>query len=117
MVPVVKIKLRLTGVTFAVGTRWSALGVGCRARRREEKAEVSRRRQGERERETRQVQNGTERVNGVLFDCLTTYTGTYVLYTTGLEAPIWYVQGGMVAVRTVGLGTRNSEFGTRSSSR
>ena len=28
---------------------------------------------------------------------------------------MWYVQGGMVAVRTVGLGTRNSELGTPSS--
>ena len=36
----VKIILRLTWVTFTVGTRWSALGVGCRAWRREEKAEV-----------------------------------------------------------------------------
>ena len=70
----------------------------------------------ERERETRRVQNGTERVNRVLFDCLAMYTG-YVLYTTGLEAPMWYVQGGTVAVRTVRLGARNSEFGTRSSSR
>ena len=27
---------------------------------------------------------------------------------------MWYVQGGTVAVRTVGLGTRNSELGTPS---
>ena len=47
---------------------------------------------------------------------LPSYVYGYVLYTLGLEAPIWYVQGGTVAVRTVGLGTRNSEFGTRSSS-
>ena len=38
------------------------------------------------------------------------YVHGYVLYTLGLEAPMWYVQGGMVAVRTVGLGTWNSEF-------
>ena len=38
------------------------------------------------------------------------YVHRYVLYTTGLEAPMWYVQGGTVAVRTVGLGTRDSEF-------
>ena len=68
----------------------------------------------ERKRETRRAQNGTQRVTGVLFHCLATYTG-YILYTTGLEAPMWYVQGGTVAVRTVGLGTRNSELGTRSS--
>ena len=36
----VKIKLQLTWVTFAIGTWWSALGVGCWAWRREEKAEV-----------------------------------------------------------------------------
>ena len=47
----VKIILRLTWVTFAVGARWSALGVGCQARRREEKAEVGRRRRGEGERD------------------------------------------------------------------
>ena len=110
----VKIILQLTWVTFAVGTRWLALGVGVglgEGRRRPRSAVGDE----ERERETRQAQNGTERVNGVLFDCLTTYTG-YILYTTGLEAPMWYVQGGMVAVRTVRLGTRNSEFGTQSSS-
>ena len=38
------------------------------------------------------------------------YIHGYVLYTTGLEAPIWYVQGRMVAVHTVRLGTQNSEF-------
>ena len=38
------------------------------------------------------------------------YIHRYVLYTTGLEAPIWYVQGRTVAVRTVRLGTQNSEF-------
>ena len=38
------------------------------------------------------------------------YIHGYVLYTTGLEAPIWYVQGGTVAVHTVGLGTWNSEL-------
>ena len=38
------------------------------------------------------------------------YIHGYVLYTTGLEAPLWYVQGRMVAVHTVRLGTQNSEF-------
>ena len=38
------------------------------------------------------------------------YVQGYVLYTTGLEAPMWYVQGGTVAVCTVGLRTQNSEF-------
>ena len=38
------------------------------------------------------------------------YVHGYVLYTLGLEAPMWYVQGGMVAVRTVRLGTQNSEL-------
>ena len=46
---------------------------------------------------------------------LPNYVHGYVLYTMGLEVPMWYVQGGTVAVRTVGLGTRNSEFRTRNS--
>ena len=46
---------------------------------------------------------------------LPSYVHRYILYTTGLEAPMWYVQGGMVAVHTVGLGTRNSELGVRDS--
>ena len=41
------------------------------------------------------------------------YVHGYVLYTMGLEAPMWYVQGGTVAVCTVGLGTRNSELRVR----
>ena len=43
------------------------------------------------------------------------YVHGYVLYTLGLEAPMWYVQGGTVAVRTVGLGTRNLELRVRDS--
>ena len=43
------------------------------------------------------------------------YVHGYVLYTLGLEAPMWYIQGGAVAVRTVGLGTRNSELRVRDS--
>ena len=43
------------------------------------------------------------------------YVHGYILYTTGLKAPMWYVQGRTVAVRTVGLGTRNSELGVRDS--
>ena len=43
------------------------------------------------------------------------YVHGYVLYTLGLEAPMWYVQGGVVAVRTVGLGTQNSELRVRDS--
>ena len=43
------------------------------------------------------------------------YVHRYVLYTLGLEAPMWYIQGGTVAVRTVGLGTRNSELRVRDS--
>ena len=38
------------------------------------------------------------------------YVHRYVLYTTGLKVPMWYVEGGTVAVCTVGLGTQNSEF-------
>ena len=46
---------------------------------------------------------------------LPSYVYGYVLYTLGLEVPMWYVQGRMVAVRTVGLGTRNSELRVRDS--
>ena len=46
---------------------------------------------------------------------LPSYVHGYVVYTLGLEAPMWYVQGGTVAVRTIGLGTRNSELGVRDS--
>ena len=46
---------------------------------------------------------------------LPNYVHGYTLYTTGLEAPMWYVQGGTMAVRTVGLGTWNSELGVRDS--
>ena len=98
----VKIILRLTWVTFAVGTRWSALGVGCRARRREEKAEVSRRRRGEEAGdETGTERNSTSDGGAIPFP---NYVHGYVLYTMGLEAPMWYVQGRTVAVHTVGLG-------------
>ena len=38
------------------------------------------------------------------------YVHGYVLYTMGLEVPMQYVQGRTVAVCTVGLRTRNSEF-------
>ena len=38
------------------------------------------------------------------------YVHGYVLYTLGLEAPMWYIQGRTVAVCTVGLRTQNSEF-------
>ena len=86
-----------------------------RARRREEKAEVGRRRRGEEAGD----EMGTERNSMSDWGAiqLPNYVHGYVLYTMGLEVPMWYVQGGTVAVRTVGLGTRNSEFGTRSSSR
>ena len=47
---VVKIILRLTWVTFAVGTRWSALGVGV-GLGEGGKAEIGRQRRGERERD------------------------------------------------------------------
>ena len=46
---------------------------------------------------------------------LPSYVHGYILYTLGLEVPMWYVQGGTVAVRTIGLGTRNSELGVRDS--
>ena len=79
------------------------------------KAEVGRRRRGEEVGD----ETGTERNSTSDWGAipLPSYVHGYVLYTLGLEVPMWYVQGRTVAVRTVGLGTRNSEFGTRSSSR
>ena len=79
------------------------------------KAEVGRRRRGEEAGD----ETGTERNSTSDWGAiqLPSYVHRYVLYTLGLKAPMWYVQGGTVAVCTVGLGTRNSEFGTRSSSR
>ena len=113
----VKIILWLTWVTFAVGTQWSALGVGVRlgeGRRRPRSAIGDE----ERERETRWVQNGTERVNGVLFDCLTMYTGmSYILWASRCPCGTYKVGQWLCAPSDSELGTRNSEFGTRSSSR
>ena len=77
-----------------------------RARRREEKAEVGRRQRGEEAGD----EMGTERNSTSDWGAiqLPSYVHGYILYTTGLEAPMWYVQGGTVAVRTVRLGTRSS---------
>ena len=46
---------------------------------------------------------------------LPNYIHGYVLYTMGLKAPMWYIQGRTVAVCTVGLRTQNSELGVRDS--
>ena len=77
------------------------------------KAEVGRRRRGEEAGD----ETGTERNSTSDWGAiqLPSYIHGYILYTLGLEAPMWCVQGGTVAVRTVGLGTRNSELGTPSS--
>ena len=48
-ISIVKIVLRLMWVMFTVGAQWLALGVGCWAQTREEKAEVSCQQRGERE--------------------------------------------------------------------
>ena len=96
---------------FAVGARWSALGVGVglgEGRRRPRSAVGDE----ERERETRRVQNGTERVNRVLFDCLTTYTGmSYILW--GSRRPCGTYKAGqrLCAPSDLELGTWSSGLG------
>ena len=82
-----------------------------RARRREEKAKVGRRRRGERERETRRAQNGTERVNGVLFDCQLRTQVCLIYYGPRGAHVVRTRQDGGCAHRW----TWNSELGTRSS--
>ena len=65
----------------------------------------------EREREMRWAQNGTEQVNGVLFDCLTTYTGmSYILWAS--RRPCGTYKAGRWLCSPL-----DSELGTRSSSR
>ena len=77
--PVVKIVLWLTWVTFTVGTRWSAFGVRCRARRREEKAEVGRWWRGEGEGDEMGMERDWTSERGAI-RCLTMYMGmSYIL--------------------------------------
>ena len=78
----VKIVLRPMWVTFTVGTQWLALGVRCRARRGEEKAEVSCWQWGEGEGD----EMGTEwdwMSKWGTIRCLTTYKGmSYILWAS-----------------------------------
>ena len=63
----------------------------------------------ERERETRQAQNGTERVNRVLFDCLTTYTGmSYILWASRRPCGTYKAGRWLCAPSDSELGTRSS---------
>ena len=71
----------------------------------------------ERERETRPALNGAERANGVLFNCLATYTGiSYILRASRRPCGTYKAGRWLCAPSDSELGTRNSEFGTRSSS-
>ena len=103
--------MQLTWVTFAVGTQWSALGVRV-GLGEGGKAEIGHRRRGERERETRRAQNGTERVNGVLFDCLATYTGmSYILWASRCPCGTYKAGWWLCAPSDSELGTRSSGLG------
>ena len=63
----------------------------------------------ERKRETRQAQNGTQRVTGALFNCLATYTGmSYILWAS--RRPCGTYKAGQRL-----WGPSDSELGTRSS--
>ena len=66
----------------------------------------------ERERETRWAQNGTERVNGVLFNCLTTYTGmSYILWASRRPCGTYKAGWWLCAPSDSELGTRSSGLG------
>ena len=70
----------------------------------------------ERERETRRAQNGTERVNGVLFNCLATYTGmSYILWASRRPCGTYKAGRWLCAPSDSELGTRNSELRVRDS--
>ena len=107
----VKIILRLTWVTFAVGARWSDLGVGVglgEGRRRPRSAVGDE----ERKRETRWAQNGTQRVTGVLFNCLATYTGmSYILWASRRPCGTYKAGRWLCAPSDSELGTRSSGLG------
>ena len=97
-------------VTFAVGTRWSALGVGVRlGEGREGRGWLLEMR---RERETGRAQNRTEQVNGVLFDCLATYTGiSYILQASRRPCGTYKAGRWLCAPSDSELGTRSSGLG------
>ena len=66
----------------------------------------------ERERETRRAQNGTERVNGVLFDCLAMYTGmSYILRASRHPCGTYKAGRWLCAPSDSELGTRSSGLG------
>ena len=98
-------------VTFAVGTQWSALGVGVglgEGRRRPRSAVGDE----ERKRETRRAQNGTQRVTGVLFDRLATYTGmSYILRASRRPCGTYKAGRWLCAPSDSELGTPSSELG------
>ena len=103
--------MRLTWVTFAVGARWSDLGVGVglgEGRRRPRSAVGDE----ERKRETRRALNGTERANGVLFNCLATYTGiSYILRASRRPCGTYKAGRWLCAPSDSELGTRSSGLG------
>ena len=76
-------------------------------------AEVGRRRRGEEAGDEMGTEQNSMSDWGAIR--LPNYVHRYVLYTLGLEAPMWYIQGRTVAVHTVGLGTWNSELRVRDS--
>ena len=66
----------------------------------------------EKEREMRRAQNGTERVNGVLFDCLATYTGmSYILWASRCPCGTYKAGQWLCAPSDSELGTRSSGLG------
>ena len=60
----------------------------------------------------RRVQNGTERVNGVLFDCLTMYTGmSYILRASRHPCGMYKAGRWLCTPSDSELGTRSSGLG------
>ena len=66
----------------------------------------------ERKRETRRAQNGTQRVTGVLFNCLATYTGmSYILWASRRPCGTYKAGRWLCAPSDSELGTPSSELG------
>ena len=71
----------------------------------------------ERKRETRRAQNRTQRVTGVQFNCLTTYTGmSYILWASRRPSGTYKAGRRLCAPSDSELGTRSSGLGVPLSS-
>ena len=82
------------------------MGVGLGEGRRRPRSAVG---DEERKQETRWAQNRTEQTNGMLFDCLTTYTGmSYILRASRCPCGTYKVGRWLCAPSDLELGTQSS---------